>query len=307
MDWLFQAFSFFGTPPGMNLIGTIAAMGIVLWDWRIMLATLFVVQFGVAAATVKFQQLPPEWATVMIGIMGLCCLILLLSAQHIKLRTSIAQAGSWPLRAMLVLLFYMGWRLVAVNVRLPEFDPALTELFTWLGLCVLMILGLSENPLTTAIALLLWFAPVQAVVAGLLGIPPLIALVGILQLALALACSYLVLVEQAPAENAVLTDITFPGESGVLTIPRALEPTPTFGEEAWAWLRPRLKDLPMRLPAHWPTRWQLPSGAEAESLEPQFAKPAAAPPAAPPTNSATDSATNPGGDAPRPMLARRRP
>jgi hypothetical protein len=79
----------------------------------------------------------------------------------------------------------------------------------------LILMGLSDDPLFTGVAMLLWCVPAQAVVWVLLGIPALIALIGIAELAVALACSYLVLSAQQPAENkqAVLTDIAFPTQA----------------------------------------------------------------------------------------------
>lgn len=240
MDGFFAALAFFATPGGLTLIGLMAAGIIVLWDWRIALGGLFAVQAGVTAATVTLQRLPTEWATVTLGVSALSCLMLLLSAQRMRYTGSLYQSGTWLQRAMILALFALLWRVGASNATLPEFAPALVQLFAWLVLCLLTILALSENPLFTAVGLLLWLAPVQAVAAVLVAIPSVVVLVGLLQIMVALACSYLVLIEQIPADAGapVLTDITFPDELP----PRAAE-SPELGERLGEWAGQALAGL----------------------------------------------------------------
>jgi hypothetical protein len=99
-------------------------------------------------------------------------------------------------------------------------NPELADLFVWLALCMLVMLGLSDNPLFATIALLMWLMPVQVITAIIVESPSLVALIGMLSLLLALAGSYLILVEQVSAEESapVVTDIAFPEE---LRIPSA--------------------------------------------------------------------------------------
>ena len=236
MDSLFGLLSFFGGTIGPAIVGAATALMIVAWDWRVALFGLFCVQVGVVSAAVAMGQLPAEWAGVMVVVMGLACLILALSAQRMTRTTTLYQSGTWQLRGLLVVLVYVGWVLAEVNLPLPLVAPSLADLFVWLTLCVLVMLGLSDNPLFGAVALLMWLIPVQVVAAVIVNSPALVALIGMLTLLLALAGSYLMLVEQVSVEKSrpVVTDITFPNE---LDIPAA----PLFQQEevvGWLlWLR----------------------------------------------------------------------
>src|SRR5690606_15338505 len=214
MDGFFNLFGFFGSPFGLSLVGTVLAATIVVWDWRVTLAGLFVVQAGVAAAAVQHGAIPGEWAGVMVAVIGLACLILLLSTQHMTQTSSLYQSGTWGLRGLMLLLFFGVWRLSGIELPIPEIHADLAALFFWVALCALLMMGLGENPLMVTTALLLWTIPAQVVVGALVGNPTFVAFIGILQLGLALAGSYLILVEQLPAETTtpVLTDIAFPDQ-----------------------------------------------------------------------------------------------
>jgi hypothetical protein len=123
-----------------------------------------------------------------------------------------------------------------VNLPLPVKNTQLTDLFVWLALCTLVLLGLSDNPLFSTVALLMWLIPVQVVTAVIVNSPALVALIGMLTLLLALAGSYLVLVEQVSVEEStpVVTDITF-GENMGIPSPANFEPDEA---ESWtAWLQ----------------------------------------------------------------------
>lgn len=219
MDSSFDLLNFAGGMLG-PIIGVATALMIVIWEWRIALLGLFVIQVGVAGAASTSGQLPADWAGVMVVITGLACLILALSAQRMTRTTTLYQSGTWQLRALLLGLAYVGWVLAEVRLPLPAVSPDLADLFVWLMLCMLVMLGLSDNPLFSTIALLMWLVPVQVVAAVIVNSPALVALIGTLSLLLALAGSYLVLVEQVSTEDAapVVTDISFPSD---LRIPSA--------------------------------------------------------------------------------------
>ena len=134
------------------------------------------------------------------------------SDQVMKSSPAARQAGSLWLRLMAVLLLFGGWRLLDINVTLPGVDADLAQLLGWLALCALLMLGLGASPLHAGVALLLWLAVVQAFVAMVLEVPSLVALIGILQLFVALACSYLLIAEWTPVQRSrpILTDVAFP-------------------------------------------------------------------------------------------------
>lgn len=213
--------TFFSTGFGLMVVGAIAAGMILFWEWRLALTGLFVVQVGVAAVSVQVEKLPAEWAGVMTAVTGLTCLILALSAQQTRRPASLYQSGTFLLRAMVLILVFAVWQAVHGAIRIPEIAAPITSLFVWLAMCVLILLALSENPLFYGVALLLWTIPVQAVVGVLLGIPALIALIGMIELVIALACSYLMLAEQLPVieQQPVLTDIAFPDPNPRVGLP----------------------------------------------------------------------------------------
>lgn len=215
MNSFFTAIDFFTTVPGILLIGAVAAGMILLWDWRASLGGLFLIQLGVADIAVVLQQVDVQWATAQTLIMLLCCVILGISASQTAGESSWHQAGSLLLRFLVLVLLYVCWRLFEFNITLPLIRPDVTVLFVWLGICALVTLSLNDNAFFTGTALLLWCIPAQVVTAVLLPIPSLIVMLGVLQLLLALGCSYLMLVERYGhvEEPVVATDITFPWKS----------------------------------------------------------------------------------------------
>lgn len=236
MDSLFSLLGFFGGANGPLLIGTATALTIVVWDWRVAIFGLFFVQLGVVSATVEKGQLPTDWAGVMVVVMGLACLILTLSAQRMTRTSTLYQAGTWPLRALLLVLIYLGWALAEVNLPIPVVNPQLADLCVWLALCTLVMLGLSDNPLFSTVALLMWLIAVQVIAAIIVNSPAVVALIGMVTLLVALAGSYLILVEQVSAEGSapIVTDIAFPAE---LSIPSASS-FQIEEDEGWiAWVR----------------------------------------------------------------------
>lgn len=208
-----EGLAIFSTPAGMTLVGLAAAVSIILWDWRVTLLTVLFVQGAVAALTVDLFSVPGQWALIQVAVMALACVILGLSAaQTMRHSMSARQSGSLLLRLMAALFFAGVWVLLDFAPSLPKMGPEVSGLFGWLAICAVLMLGLGTNPLFAGAALLLWFVPVQAVVAVVLGIPALVALTGILELLVALVCSYLLLAEQAPRLEpvATMTDIAFP-------------------------------------------------------------------------------------------------
>jgi len=210
---MFDALSALSTPAGLTFTGVVAAMSIILWDWRASLAALLVVQSAVAVLSVNLLAVPGQWALIQIAVMVLACAILALSAaQTMRHSSSAQQSGTYLLRLVAVAFFAGAWELLEVRPDFLNFGPDVSSFFVWLAVCAALTLGLGANPFFTAVGLLFWFVPVQATAAALIGIPALVAMIGILQLLAALACSYLMLVEQAPQSLAheTLTDISFP-------------------------------------------------------------------------------------------------
>lgn len=236
MNLVLAVMNFFGGTRGPLIIGLAVALIIVAWEWRVALFGLFFVQVGVAGAAVVDLRLPSDWAGVMVVVMGLSCLILAMSAQRMTRTMTLYQSGTWQMRGLLLAVVYVGWELAQVNWRFPQITPQLSDLFVWLTLCILIQLGLSSNPLFSTVALLMSLIAVQIIAAVLVNSPSLLALIGTLTLLLALAGSYLVLVEQVTIEEdkPVVTDITFPSDKRI-PAPPMLSPS---DEDGWLeWLR----------------------------------------------------------------------
>ena len=209
------ALAFFSSPIGITFTGAVAALAVIVWDWRFALGALFTVQAAVGAATVHLYQTPAQWILIQTAVMGLSCIILGMSATQTMMSSPTArQAGSLSLRLMAVLLVYSGWRLLDIELTLPGIDSGVAQLYGWLAVCAMLMLALGANPLFGGVAFLLWIVPTQAFVATVLEIPSLVALLGILELLVALACSYLLMAERVPVsqKGQVLTDVAFPNQ-----------------------------------------------------------------------------------------------
>lgn len=238
IPWLLTTFTFFASGLGILTIGAVAVLMLFFWEWRSFLVGLCIIQLGVAVLVTHVHQVELKWAQVQILVITLSAAILLLSARQIRFALPYQRPGSWLIRLMAVTLLFICWRLFDVDLALPATAPPLAQLFLWLAVCALIMLGLSDAPLSTAVALLLWFIPVQAFIQILLPEFRLFVLIGIVELLSALACSYLMLAARLPSTVTATrpTDMTFP-------LPTT-SPRPAF---------PPLPDLPKPSPRLLPT------------------------------------------------------
>lgn len=218
----------------MGIITTcaIAAAMVLFWNWRLSLLGLILVQFGATAVALNTQRVDSNVMLVQICVMILCGLILALSMYQAPQSPSIRQSGNWFLRLLALLLLYFALRLSEFDfvLPLPDLDPSealrLTIFFAWLCICALLTLSFSDNPLFTGIALLLWCVPAHLLAAILTPVSGIVVLIGIIELLLALACSYLILMEglSTEARPIVATDVTFPMQDQRLLTDRAMVP-----------------------------------------------------------------------------------
>lgn len=200
------------------------AVGVLLWDWRAVLIALFMTELGVALAVTSLHTVATEWFVVQTLTIGLCCLILALSMTQRNARLPVRNSN-WLLRAAALGLVGLMSLLLDFQLPLPVLDSQITELFMRLALVAFVLLSLSDSALFIGVALLLWCLIVQAITAVLLPISGLVALIGILELLLALACSYLLLLETMPERppTTVRTDIELsPTELASIAPPRPL-------------------------------------------------------------------------------------
>lgn len=213
MDFLFGA-SFWSTPVALWSIGVIALLLVILWDWRLFLPGLALIQYGVGQIVSYRYGVPGQWLAVYFWVMVLAALMLALSPIQMRRYQPADRSGNPFFRVLILLLLGVIVYTLQPDLPLPVLDVATARLFLWLVACAFLVLALTDGALFTGIGLLLWFIPLQSLTAMILPLPSLIALWGILQLVVILACSYLALAEneQIAEQNLPITDVTFPVE-----------------------------------------------------------------------------------------------
>ncbi len=216
IDLLFERFlaqfDFFATGLGLLLIAGVATTIFLLWEWRSALAALLVIQLGVVVLMVNVHLLSTGWAWVQLVIMALCTLILGLSASQMRSRQATRPPGPILLRFLVLILLLASLRVFDLHLSLPLLNPSVVRLFLWLGLCALTTLALSDSPFSTGVALLLWCVPIHAIIELIVPGHSLFVLIGMMQIVITLACSYLLLIDITPLTEtrAVATDLAFP-------------------------------------------------------------------------------------------------
>jgi hypothetical protein len=229
MDFLFTLLDFFTTGLGTLLTVVLVGLIVLLRDWRLSLAGLVLVQASVASSLVNVHGVSAEWAGLQIAVAALCALILAISAYQVRLNRLTRLPGALWLRLMALLVVAFTWWMLDLPLTLPKVEPQLSQVLAWIALSALLLLGLNDSPFFTGVALLLWCIPAHAMTAILLVNPSLTVAIGVVELLIALACSYLILVDRGPVSVAVptLTDVTFP-EAG-LPAPQPLQRSPATG------------------------------------------------------------------------------
>ena len=203
---------FFVSGAGVLITATVAGMIVLLWQWQLSLISLFIVQMSISVISVSLYGITPLWAAVQISIIALCCLILMFSVQNAYTSQQLKPAGNWFLRLMALLVVFIGWQFWEISPPFPKLGPQITDLFIWLGLCSMMLFCLSDTPLFTSVALLLWCIPIHTFLAILLPIPTLVVMIGLLELLIALATGYLIMNNRTSmiVQSYIDTDVYFP-------------------------------------------------------------------------------------------------
>lgn len=204
--------SFFATGQGVLLLAAVAAAAVLIWDWRVMLVALFLLQAGIAALVTTVAHAPGQIVLVQTLVMGLCCIMLATSGLQVQLERAGRQSGGWFFRLLALALLATGLYSLNLRVQLPLITPGATLLLMWLGLVALLMLSLGDNPLFTSVALLLWCAIGQGLAAVYMPQPQVLVVLGVAPLTIALTCSYLIVAERMPRANrrTLYTDISFP-------------------------------------------------------------------------------------------------
>lgn len=234
IDGFFVAFgNVFATGVGILLLASLTGAILVLWDWRIALLGALLVHLGSSSILVLVHSVPGLVAAGQLLAVALSAVMLAIAGSLHPYPSSLRQAGNWPLRLMALIFIVAAWWYLDPGYTLPSFSQAETDLLLWTGICGLALWSFSGSPLMGGAGVLLWSTPMYALASVLLPGSGLPAIVGITDIILVLACSYLVLLEPASARGvarrlapkSATTDVTPPSRS-----PReALPPVPAAG------------------------------------------------------------------------------
>jgi len=189
---------------------------------------------GVGALAVGVENAPVQMMLVQTFIIGLSCAMLATSGMQVQLGRTGRQSGGWFFR--LLVLGLLAAALMSLDLRfvLPNVSPAITRLFGWLGLITLLMLGLGDHALFTAVALLLWSVLGYAVATFYAPVAEVMIVIGLVELAIAFACSYLILAERLPQMEraaraqaaARAVEMRASASQSVATLPSAANPSP---------------------------------------------------------------------------------
>ncbi len=191
-------FNFFATGQGVLLLGLMAGLIVLLWDWRVALISLVVIQVGVAVLLTQVQEVSGQTMFVQTLIMALCATMIATAGLQVQLRRSGRQSGGWLFRLLVLFLLGVALYWLDLSLFLPEIAPAISRIFGWIALIALIMLSLGDNPVFTITALLIWCALGQALATIYAPAPEVMVAIGVMELVLGLTASYLLLAERLP-------------------------------------------------------------------------------------------------------------
>ena len=238
LAYLFGADFWLSSTP-LILTGLLAALAVLVWDWRISLPASLFVQLLIGQAAVERSLIPDEWGRVFAWVMIGCLLILFLSIQQSPTVAMRGRLGTFIFRGLLLGLG--GFLLSSVDVTdlLPLLDPQMIRTILWLALCAIFGISTGEGALPNGLALLLWLIGAEIALLTVTPAAVVVIALGAIFLLTTLACAYLLLAENlALAENTPpITDVVFPTDS----------PSPFALHEKTAEWRQRLTGLGLRV------------------------------------------------------------
>lgn len=185
----------FATGVGILLLGAIAGTLFVLWDWRIALLGAVFIHLGACSILVLVHGVPGLVAAGQLLAVTLAAAMLAIAGFLHADSKSLHQGGNWALRLLALIFVVIAWWYLDPGYTLPYFSQPETDFMLWTGMCALVMWSFSGSPLMAGAALLLWSTPMYALASVLLPGSGLPVVVGITDVILALACSYLVLLE----------------------------------------------------------------------------------------------------------------
>lgn len=210
-ELLFRNDFWFSSTP-LLLVGLLAAVVVLAWDWRISLPALFLVQLGVGQLAVQRSLMPEEWSRVLAWVVVACLLILVLSLLQSNRPAPVGQLGTIFFRLLLLGLAAFLLGSAEVGDLLPLVDGAMARLLLWVAFCAIFAIANADGALESGLALLLWLIGTEAALIAVAPAALVVVLLGALFLLVTLACSYLLVAENVALaeENYPVTDINFP-------------------------------------------------------------------------------------------------
>lgn len=199
MSSFFSLFTFFSTGYGVLLTMILTLSLLVIWDWRLMLGMIVVVQLAVSTLMIQFHQIDPTWMALQLLIQIFCALMLAISIIQMSTTSSLRRRNNLVMHLLLALLLVVTWWLLQIDLPLPMLNAAIRHLFLWLAVVALILLSIGNDPISLGSGLLIWCIPLHGLAVLFVPIPSLLALVGLMTLLIGLACSYLVLTDRNPA------------------------------------------------------------------------------------------------------------
>lgn len=187
--------------PALYAIGIGAFIAVAARDWRLVLAGFMALTVGSALQTSTL--LPAEWALVRVIVGGLVAIMWYLSAQragwggHFLPFQRHGGVMARPLSSTTLFrtLLALGLAGVLLTVRprlpLPPLPVDVEAVVVWLGAFALLGLALGDEALQAGVALLMWLAATQLLLAALQQDAWLIWLICTVELLVGLATAYL--------------------------------------------------------------------------------------------------------------------
>lgn len=196
IDALFNALgAIFASGAGVLLLAVLAGTIVIAWRPSISLIGVVLIHAGIASVLVHIHSVPGVVAGGQVAAVLLSAAMLAIASRLQPHPVSAQQAGNRPLRSLALAFILGAWWFLDPGYTLPFFSQPETELLIWTALCALVLWSFSNSPLQGGVAVLLWSTLLYALAAVLLPGSGLAAVVGIADLLVVLACSYLVLLE----------------------------------------------------------------------------------------------------------------
>lgn len=207
-----DTFWFSSTP--LLLVGFLAALVVLAWDWRVSLTALLLVQLGVGTLATQRTRIPEQWSNVLAWVVIACLIILVLSILQSSQSNRKGKMGTFIFRALLLGLAFFLIGTADIGEILPLVDAEMTRLLLWIGFCAIFAIANAEGALENGLALLLWLIATETALIAVAPAAVVVVLLGTIFLLVTLACAYLMVAENVTLarESRVITDITFPAQ-----------------------------------------------------------------------------------------------